>query len=53
MISTPLLKRSLWSGFKLMIPFIAILAMYSVMIIWMYDPELSKSLDQFRTSCRI
>ena len=48
MISTPLLKRSLWSGFKLMIPFIAILAMYSVMIIWMYDPELSKSLDQFQ-----
>ena len=31
-----------------MIPFIAILAMYSVMIIWMYDPELSKSLDQFQ-----
>lgn len=48
MISTPLLKRNLWSGFKLMIPFIAIMAMYSMIIIWMYDPELSKSLDQFQ-----
>lgn len=48
MISTPLLKRNLWSGFKLMIPFIAIMAMYSIIIIWMYDPGLSKSLDQFQ-----
>ena len=48
MISTPLLKRNLWSGFKLMIPFICIIAMYSIIIIWMYDPELSKSLDQFQ-----
>lgn len=48
MISTPMLKRNLWSGLKLMIPFIAILAMYSIIIIWMYDPELSKSLDQFQ-----
>ena len=48
MISLPLFKRSLWSGFKLMVPFIAILTMYSTIIIWMYDPELSKSLDQFQ-----
>ncbi len=48
MISIPLLKRNLRSGCKLMIPFIAILAMYSIMIIWMYDPELNKTLDQFK-----
>lgn len=48
MMSIPLLKRNLIIGMKLMIPFIAVLTMYNSIIIWMYDPELSKSLDQFQ-----
>lgn len=48
MMSIPLFKRNLIIGMKLMIPFIAILTMYNSIIIWMYDPELSKSLDQFQ-----
>lgn len=48
MMSIPLLKRNLVAGLKLMIPFIAILTMYNTIIIWMYDPELSKSLQEFQ-----
>ncbi|MEG0227799.1 MAG: ABC transporter permease subunit [Lachnospiraceae bacterium] len=48
MISKPLWKRNLWIGIKLMIPFLAILTMYNSVIIWMYDPKLSQSLDEFQ-----
>lgn len=48
MISIPLFKRNMWVGLKLILPFLAILVMYNSVIIWMYDPELSKSLDQFQ-----
>lgn len=48
MISGTLFKRNIMTGFKLMIPFIAILTLYNCMIIWMYDPELSASLKQFQ-----
>lgn len=47
MISVPLLKRNLISGTKLMLAFLVILSMYTVIIIWMYDPDLSKALDQY------
>lgn len=50
MISKPLWKRNLWIGIKLMIPFLAILTMYNSVIIWMYDPKLSQSLDEFQQS---
>lgn len=47
MISAPLWKRNMLSGFKLMLAFLAILSMYTIIIIWMYDPELSQALDQY------
>lgn len=48
MISLPLLKRDLRGGFKLMIPFLMILTLYNSVIIWMYEPELSQSLEAFQ-----
>lgn len=48
MISMPLFKRNIWSGCKLLLIFIAILGMYSSVIIWMFDPELSNMLNEYQ-----
>lgn len=48
MISATMLKRDLISGLKLMVPFLLILTMYNSVIIWMYDPELIESLNEFQ-----
>ncbi len=47
MISFPLLKKEMTSHIKLLVIFIAVLTMYFSVIIYMYDPELGKLLDQF------
>lgn len=47
-MSMPLMKRNMAAGLKLMIPFIAILTMYNTIIIWMFDPKLSESLEEFQ-----
>lgn len=44
----PLLKRNLKSSLMTMIGFIAILAMYFGVIIYMYDPAMSEMLNQYQ-----
>ncbi|MFA9378932.1 MAG: ABC transporter permease subunit [Lachnotalea sp.] len=48
MISMPLFKRSMKAVIKILILFITILAMYSIIIIWMFDPDLAQMLDQYQ-----
>ncbi|SHK00497.1 ABC-2 type transport system permease protein [Hathewaya proteolytica DSM 3090] len=48
MISMPLFKRNMISAVKLMVIFIAILTMYTVVIIWMFKPELANVLVQYK-----
>ena len=48
MISKPLFKRNMISAMKLMIIFIAVLSMYTIVIIWMYKPELFNVLEQYK-----
>lgn len=48
MISLPLFKRNMISAGKLSIIFIAILTMYTSVIIYMFDPELAKMLNQYQ-----
>lgn len=45
-----LFKRELKSNFKIIIIFIAVLSMYSGMIISMFDPDLGKSLNAMAAS---
>lgn len=48
MISSPLFKRNMVSSLKLNIIFIAVLAMYTSIIIYMFDPELAGMLEQYQ-----
>ena len=48
MISLPLFKRNMISAGKLSIIFIAILTMYTSVIIYMFDPELAEMLNQYQ-----
>ena len=48
MISLPLFKRSIKSGLRLSVIFIAVLAMYTSVIIYMFDPEMAKMLEQYQ-----
>ena len=47
MLNGTLYKREMKGSWKLLLIFGAILTMYVTMIISMYDPELSKTLDEF------
>ena len=46
MISYPLLKQSVRSNYKLLLIFAVVLTLYMVMIVGMYDPEVSKTMEQ-------
>ncbi|RDY28106.1 ABC transporter permease [Romboutsia weinsteinii] len=48
MISLPLFKRNMISSIKLLLVFIAILAMYTSVIIYMFDPTLADTLNQYQ-----
>jgi len=45
-ISYPLLKQSVRSNYKLLLIFAVVLTVYMVMIVGMYDPEVSKTVEQ-------
>lgn len=48
MISKALFKINMISAMKLMVIFIAVLAMYTIIIIWMYKHELFNVLEQYK-----
>lgn len=48
MISMPLFKLDLKRVVKIMLLFMGILAMYSIVIIWMFDPDLADMLVQYQ-----
>lgn len=50
MISVPLFKREIKSNYKLAVIFLAVLTMYSAMIIAMFDPKMGESLDAMAQS---
>lgn len=50
MLSLPLIKREIKSNYRLLLLFMAVLAMYSSVIIAMYDPTLGASLDMMAQS---
>lgn len=47
MISLPLFKRNMIASIKFMLIFLAVLAMYTSIIIWMFDPEMADLLNQY------
>lgn len=47
MINGTLFAREMKAGIKLLVIFGAVITMYVVCIIWMYDPEMMKMLDGF------
>lgn len=50
MISLPLLKRNLLSSLKIMAILYAVTAMYTIVIIYMFDPALSEMLEGFQSA---
>lgn len=48
MISFPMLKRNLGNIFRLGCIFLIILIMYTVIIIYMFDPQLAEILDEYQ-----
>lgn len=48
MISFPMLKRNMGSIFRLGAIFLAIIIMYTVVIIYMFDPKLADMLDEYQ-----
>lgn len=48
MISLPLFKRSLFSSWKLLLIFFALIAMYTAVIVYMYDPALAHMLNDYQ-----
>lgn len=50
MLCTPLFKREIKANYKLWIIFAAVLTMYGLMIISMFDPKLGESLQQMAQS---
>lgn len=48
MFSLPLFKRNMISSAKIALIFIAVLTMYTTVIIYMFDPELAKMLNQYQ-----
>ena len=47
MISIPLWKRELKANYKILLIFTAVLAMYGICMVYMFDPALGKMLDEF------
>lgn len=50
MISMPLLKRNLLSSLKIMAILYAVMTMYTIVIIYMFDPALSEMLEGFQNA---
>lgn len=48
MIAKTLFKLDMTKAFRLLLLFLAILTMYSIVIIWMYDPEFASMLAQYQ-----
>lgn len=48
MISFPLFKRNMLFAIKLSLIFVAVLTMYTVIIIYMFDPDLAEMLSQYQ-----
>lgn len=48
MIAKPLFKLDISKAFRFIFLFLTILAMYSIVIIWMYDPEFANMLTQYQ-----
>lgn len=48
MIALPLFKRNMISSIKLSIIFIAVLAMYTTVIIYMFDPQIAQMLEEYQ-----
>ncbi len=48
MISLPLFKRNMISAGKLAIIFLAVLTMYTTVIIYMFDPAMAEMLNQYQ-----
>ncbi len=46
-MNTALLKQSFRSGWKLLVVFLAVITMYDTIIIYMYNPETSRLLEEF------
>ena len=44
-MSLPLLRRELRANYKMILLFLAVITLYSTVIIAMYDPKLGASLD--------
>ena len=47
-MSLPLLRRELRANYKMILLFLAVITLYSTVIIAMYDPKLGASLDSQR-----
>ncbi len=47
MINWPLYKQGIKTNFKLFLVFIAILTLYTTMVISMFDPKLAETLEEF------
>lgn len=45
----PLLKRDMLSGIKVFLIFFGIICMYTLIIVYMYDPKLSDMLNDYQT----
>ena len=50
MISLPLLKKEMKSGWKMLVIFLAVVAMYTTIIVGMFDPNLGESLNMMAES---
>lgn len=50
MISMPLLKRNLFSSFKVALIILAIILMYTIIIIYMFDPKLADMLNDYQAA---
>lgn len=48
MISLPLFKRNMITAARPLLIFMLVLAMYGVIIIWMFDPSLADMLNQYQ-----
>lgn len=46
-MSLPLFGKGMRASWKLLVIFAAVLALYYVIIIWMFDPELGAALEEF------
>lgn len=53
MMNLTLYRREMKGSIRLLLIFGAVMTLYISIIISMYDPEMMKTLDNLRKSCRI